>query len=168
MKHILITDDAPDTRMLFECTFREQLTTSEWRFSFANNGEEAILILQEHSDIVVAVVDLMMPRMDGFDLLRYLQTSYAYIVPIVYSVSDNRENMTKTMRFGAFDYLIKPVNPQILQKSLFHALEHYQHTLAATHHRLRQALELQAATLQTMNNISAAVQESHHYAAIPA
>lgn len=161
--HILVVDDNPETSDFFRLIFRKQIDLQEWRFSFASDGKAAILELQEHSDIQIAIIDLMMPGMDGFELLSYIQHHYSYIVPIVMSADDNRESMRDTMRLGASDYLIKPATKPEVEAAIHKALQRYTHTLAATHHRLRQALELQAATMQTMNTIHAATQESHRY-----
>nr|GFB97763.1 hypothetical protein [Tanacetum cinerariifolium] len=75
MMKILVVDDEPDVRTLFEQRFRREIRSGALSFSFAFSGEEALDYLHEHhSEVVLILSDINMPGMSGLELLRRVRT----------------------------------------------------------------------------------------------
>lgn len=66
---IMVVDDEPDIKMLILQRFRKQIQAGQWEFVFAEDGEEALVRLDENHDITLILSDINMPRMDGLTLL---------------------------------------------------------------------------------------------------
>ncbi len=76
------------------------------------NGKE---VLAHMSDEIGAVLlDLYMPEMDGITCLRHLRETWPDLTPIMITASDDISDAIESMKYGAFDYLIKPVKTQQL------------------------------------------------------
>ena len=76
------------------------------------SGEAALLFLQEH-DVALLLLDIMLPRMDGFAVCRRIREQQA--VPIlIMSARKDRSDQLNGYELGADDYIEKPVDPQIL------------------------------------------------------
>jgi two-component system, chemotaxis family, sensor kinase CheA len=111
-KKILIADD--DMRNIFALTTvleREQL-----KVIFAQNGVEALEQLHNHQDIDLILMDIMMPKMDGFEAIRAIrQDPYYQSLPIIAvtakAMKNDRENC---LAAGATDYLSKPIDMEQL------------------------------------------------------
>ncbi len=72
---ILVVDDEPDVRLLFEQRFRREIRSGEFEFSFAYSGEEALTFLRDHpSQVVLILSDINMPGMSGLELPRHVKT----------------------------------------------------------------------------------------------
>src|SRR5262249_1930854 len=99
-----------------------QLMLADWGFQVvtAGNGVEAWHILQEKPSPWLAVVDWMMPEVDGLELCRRvradanLQSMYL----ILLTARDDQEDIVTGLEAGADDYLTKPVNPNELRARL--------------------------------------------------
>ena len=100
---ILIVEDDPVTQNLF----RRFLARSGFAVLVADNGEDAFnLTLTHQPDLVL--LDLMMPRMDGFGFLELLRTSSAAGTPvIVTSALADLERQEHARELGANEYLVK-------------------------------------------------------------
>jgi len=105
MKTILIIDDEAEIRELLTI----YLTNHGYATITAGNGAEAMTILQERSiDLVIA--DIMMPQMDGLELLK--KTRQNSQIPFLF-ISAKSDDMDKIygLQLGADDYVGKPFNP---------------------------------------------------------
>lgn len=104
-KKILIVDDAVDTVELLTKRFRsEGYDTSE-----AYNGEEALSKVPEyHPDLIV--LDIMMPKIDGYEVCRTLKTddSTKYIPILMLTAKGEVDYKVKGLDIGADDYMAKP------------------------------------------------------------
>ena len=107
---VLIVDDEPDVRALVRSSLafaRQDLTPLE-----AADGDEALaMIYNERPDIVV--LDLALPRRDGFALLEQVRQKSDLPI-IVLTARGLEEDKIKGLRLGADDYLTKPFSPQEL------------------------------------------------------
>ena len=66
---LLVVDDEEDLELLIRQRFRRHIRHGEIDFVFARNGKEALVKLEEHSDIRLVLSDINMPVMDGLTLL---------------------------------------------------------------------------------------------------
>ena len=118
MAHILVVDDEPAIREVLECTL-EMLGHT---VSAAGSGVEALARFDaETFDLVLS--DVMMPDMNGFDLLAELQFRTHGQVPfVILSSHDDPESVEAAIFAGAFDYLPKPFRPTDIAAVLARAL----------------------------------------------
>ena len=86
-----------------------KLKQEAYRVFVAYDGEEALEILdKEHVDLIIC--DIMMPKMDGYQLTKELRSS-AYTLPILMITAKNQlEDMEKGFHAGTDDYMIKPIH----------------------------------------------------------
>ncbi len=109
-RKILIVDDEPALVKVFSIKLR----VSGYEVITALNGQEALdLIKAEHPDIVL--LDVIMPGMDGFEVLRKLR-SFSKLPVIVFSARP--EYARRAISLGANDFLAKPFNIDELMKTI--------------------------------------------------
>lgn len=109
---ILIVDDSAVNRMLLLKIFSNEYNTLQ-----AGNGVEALRILREFPNIDAMLLDIMMPKMDGYEVLEAMQKNpQLKEIPVIVDTSaDDTESMIKALDLGALDVLIKPFNPMVVQ-----------------------------------------------------
>jgi two-component system response regulator AtoC len=118
MDKILIIDD--DKSMLD--TLKLYLADSDYKIFLANSGAMGINILeQEHPDIVIS--DLIMPEINGLDVLIKSKKFDQYINVIMLTAFDDMESTIKAIQLGAYDYLSKPIEQERLKIIIKRALE---------------------------------------------
>jgi two-component system alkaline phosphatase synthesis response regulator PhoP len=110
-KKILITDDEPHIRMLLEQTL-EELEDYDVEFFLAENGEEALVIIEEERPQLV-FLDVMMPKMNGFDVCRTvkLERGMDDVFIIMLTAKGQEYDKEKGKEVGADMYITKPFNP---------------------------------------------------------
>ena len=102
---VLVAEDNADMRELF-CTV---LAESGYRCVPAADGLEALGLLdREYIDLIVA--DIMMPRMDGYQLTRAVRDAGMELPILMVTAKDQFDDLQKGFRSGADDYMVKPVN----------------------------------------------------------
>jgi two-component system, OmpR family, alkaline phosphatase synthesis response regulator PhoP len=106
---ILIADDDPDVVRILDA----QMRGAGYRTSVVFDGAEALNRI-ESSPPDVVILDLMMPKMGGFDLLQKLQARQPRPKSIVLSARGREDDVTRAFELGADDYVTKPFNPQEL------------------------------------------------------
>lgn len=81
-----------------------------------SNGREALEWMEAHGAPACAIVDLMMPEIDGFQLIEKVRASEKLkrTPLIVLSSKENSVDRIRCLRMGADDYLLKPFNPEEL------------------------------------------------------
>lgn len=99
---VLVVDDEQSLRDFV----RRNLEVRKYHVHTATNGMEALAIFKAQS-IDLAVVDLMMPHMDGIELIRRIR-QVSYVPIIVLSALDEEEDRIRALQIGADDYLTKP------------------------------------------------------------
>ena len=105
MFHILVVDDDKNTRMYFEAV----LASNGYTVSGASNGEEALGVMdKEHIDLVV--LDIMMPKMDGYELTKILRESDNNLPILMVSAKQLPADKNRGFVVGTDDYMTKPVN----------------------------------------------------------
>ncbi|NCB43442.1 MAG: EAL domain-containing protein [Clostridia bacterium] len=108
---ILVVDDSKTDRIMIESML------GDYQVITASDGVEALEKIGEHPDIDLMILDLNMPRMDGFQLLTKLKEEEAIpsIRTIVLTNYDELENEIRGLKLGAVDYLRKPVQMDSLR-----------------------------------------------------
>lgn len=110
MAKILVVDDETDLEMLIKQKFRRQIREQQYEFTFATDGNDALVKIGEHPDIEIVLSDINMPGMDGLTLIGKLSEDNPLIKSIIVSAYGDMENIRTAMNRGAYDFLCKPVN----------------------------------------------------------
>lgn len=105
MNTILVVDDDAHIRKLI----RLYLENSNYGVVEAEDGEEAIDLLGKHK-IDLAIVDVMMPKVDGYELTEDIR-SYLDIPILMVTAKGESQDKVKGFRAGTDDYLVKPFDP---------------------------------------------------------
>ena len=115
---ILLIDDEEE----FATTLAERLELRGYETRTAGCGEDGLNLLSQES-FDIAVLDLMMPGMNGLDTLRRIKSD-APDMPVVLLTGhgSTREGM-EGMRLGAFDYLMKPLDIKDLTQKILTAVD---------------------------------------------
>lgn len=110
-KSVLIVDDNPVNRLLI----RHTLQSEGYELAEADGGAEALRrIAASKPDLLL--LDLMMPEMDGFEVVRRLRGGLAPEMPVmVLTAMSESESQALALELGADDYLTKPFDPKILR-----------------------------------------------------
>lgn len=124
MAKILVVDDESDLELLVKQKFRRKIRENIYEFVFAQNGEDALLKLQENPDIDVMLSDINMPIMDGLTLLTRLADSNAILKSVMVSAYGDMQNIRTAMNRGAFDFVCKPVDFEDLDLTIEKTLQH--------------------------------------------
>lgn len=110
---VLIADDTQVNRFVLQHAAQNQ----GLEVITATDGEEAIGVLEEHPDTTLVLLDWMMPKLSGMDVVRWIrdreallkQIPYTYVIMV--TAKDQREDLHAGLGAGADDYLVKPVDP---------------------------------------------------------
>lgn len=117
---ILIVDDTP-----FNVQFLSQLLSREYRVKVAGDGASALAIATQapHPDLIL--LDIMMPQMDGYEVLRKLRKDRrCRAIPIILITAlTASEHEKKGFDLGASDYIVKPVKSAVLMARVQRQLE---------------------------------------------
>lgn len=105
MFKILIVEDDYELRMLFQ----RVLTQNGYLVRGVENGEDALAALElDYVDLIIS--DIMMPVMDGYDLVRSLREANYQIPVLMITAKDAFDDMRLGFLSGSDDYMVKPVN----------------------------------------------------------
>jgi len=111
---ILLVDDRTENLFALEVIFSDQ----NYLCVRANSGKEALDILSNEEDFAIILMDVQMPRMDGFETVELIrQNKKLERIPIIFLTAsmDSSVQIFKGYLAGAVDYLIKPFSPVILK-----------------------------------------------------
>jgi DNA-binding response OmpR family regulator len=106
---ILVVDDEPAIIQVV----RDRLTREGLIVRSAPTGEQALALVSEDAPDLI-ILDLMLPDMDGFEVLRRLRQSGRDEPVIVLTARDDDVDMIVGLEMGADDYVVKPFNPRAL------------------------------------------------------
>jgi len=105
MFHILVADDDKNTRKLIGAV----LEAEGYTVSMATDGQEALDILdRQHIDLIV--LDIMMPRMDGYEFTRMLREARSNLPILMVSAKQLPEERHQGFIVGTDDYITKPID----------------------------------------------------------
>lgn len=113
---ILLADDEPIARTMLE----HWLTGWGYTVVAVRDGEQALEALKADPEIRLAVVDWVMPKVDGLGVCRAIRSgpNEPYIYVVLLTARDNKADIVEGLDAGADDYLIKPCNPLELKVRL--------------------------------------------------
>ena len=121
---IMVVDAEPDLQMLILQKFRKKIHNDDYEFYFAENGMEALNVLNETKDISLILSDINMPKMDGLTLLQKLQeVEEAALKTVIVSAYGDMENIRTAMNRGAFDFVTKPIDFTDLETTIERGLK---------------------------------------------
>ncbi|WP_101047357.1 response regulator [Macromonas nakdongensis] len=108
---VMVVDDTPQNLALMT-----ELLRTQYRVVVANNGERALKLLQSGQRPDLILLDIMMPGMDGYELLQRLKADPASArIPVIFLTAKAEiEDETRGLALGAVDYITKPISPPIV------------------------------------------------------
>jgi DNA-binding response OmpR family regulator len=105
MFHILVADDDKNTRKLFKAV----LEADGYKVSTAENGEDALDIMDREC-IDLVVLDIMMPKMDGYEFTKTLRDGNNTLPILMVSAKQLPEDKRQGFLVGTDDYITKPID----------------------------------------------------------
>ena len=121
MKTILIVDDEEGIRESLQGILEDE----GFRVIFAENGEQGLAQVKEESPDLV-LLDIWMPGIDGVEVLRRIRDAYPEQLVIMMSGHGTIETAVKATKFGAFDFIEKPLSLEKLLVAIANALKVHQ------------------------------------------
>ena len=108
---VLVVDDTPDNLSIMSGLLKE-----EYKVKVATGGERALKIAQSDPQPQLILLDIMMPEMDGFEVIRRLKSdSKTQGIPVIFlSAKALPEDKQKGYDLGAVDYITKPIDPMMI------------------------------------------------------
>jgi len=106
---ILVVDDEPAIVQVI----RERLDREGFAATAAGSGQAALAAVEEETPDLI-ILDLMLPDLDGFEVLRRLRSSGQDMPVIILTARDDDVDVVVGLELGADDYVVKPFNPREL------------------------------------------------------
>jgi len=120
---LLVEDEAADAEVLLRA-LEQQFANDETReidFTVASRAEGALKLLEEE-EIHLVLTDVRMPGMGGIEFLKRVQALNFSIPVIMISGMTSLDTAVECIRHGAFDYITKPINPDVLSARIHRAI----------------------------------------------
>jgi len=152
--NILVVDDDEKSILVIQ----DLLEFEGYRVFTSSNGREALDQI-EKTEMDLVITDFQMPVMDGFELLQAINRGFPDL-PVIMLTGQYREDMEKaitTLKEGAYDYMLKPVNLTKLRKSVFATLQ-----ISQSKRESRALTEILERTLTELNKKSEKLEELTH------
>lgn len=120
MEKLLIADDEPGIRRLVRMT----LESDDYDIIEASNGQEALDLARLHKPALI-LLDVMMPRLGGFDICRELKADpeTASITIVMLTARAQESDQSEARDAGADDYFMKPFSPVALMRKVDEIIE---------------------------------------------
>lgn len=128
---LLIVDDVEINREILRDIFDEQYVVYE-----AGDGEEALLLLQEHKDeLALVFLDLQMPKKNGLDVLQFMnKTGLIDLIPVIMITGESTvDSDVKAYELGAADIIYKPFAPAVVIRRALNIIELYENRIHLEH-----------------------------------
>ncbi len=115
MKKLLIVDDEPNIVMSLEYLFKKE----KFEVFIARDGAEAIEIVKNNT-LDIILLDIMMPNVDGYQVLKYLKQNedFKNIKVIILSAKNKSTDIELGLNLGADKYIAKPFSTKNLVKEV--------------------------------------------------
>lgn len=111
-RHILVADDEPHIGRIIKM----KLENGPFRVTLAYDGQEAVDVLERENDINLVLLDLMMPRKSGMDVLEFVraQEKWKDLPCVILTAAGEDQRQKDAMKSGASEFLTKPFSPKKL------------------------------------------------------
>lgn len=119
MKKMLVVDDELEICEFLKNFFEER----DFKVLTAYSGYEALDILKTVKPQVV-LLDIFMPGMDGMSVLKRIKEIYPDVKVIMVTAIETQEKIQEAIRFGADNYITKPLSLEYLEKDVREKVEH--------------------------------------------
>lgn len=125
-QQVLIVDDEVINRAILMEMFQDE--GDEYELLEAANGSEAVSQIEDHHDIVLILLDVVMPIMNGFKVLEYMQEhDLLKAIPVILITGETiQDSEDKAYSFGVADVIHKPFYPHIVKRRSKNIIELYQ------------------------------------------
>lgn len=110
---ILFLEDEPTIQEVLS----EYMKIQDYQVTAANDGEEALTYLKDE-DFDMAVLDIMVPKVSGLQVLSYIKEHKPEMATIMLTALEDEKTQVQAFNLYADDYVIKPVSPIILLKRM--------------------------------------------------
>jgi two-component system response regulator HydG len=147
---ILLVDDEEALRIAAE----KILQREGYRVTSCPNAKEGLAQFGVEG-VDLLITDLMLPDLDGIEVLKRAKESRPTVEVIVITGHGTVEKAVEAMRLGAYDFIEKPLDPPLLLKAVAKAID--RHRLAAENRQLREQLQKQAGEEALVGNCAAMV-----------
>ena len=119
---ILIVDDSELNR-----TVLADILGDEYNFIEAENGARAIELLRTHTDIDLILLDMVMPEMNGFDVLTAMNNNRQIEdIPVVMISAENGiEHIERAYDLGVIDYISRPFDAKVVYRRVYNTIKLY-------------------------------------------
>jgi len=156
--HILIIDDVADNIQVAMNILKED----SYDFSFASNGEEALALIEseaKHFDLIL--LDIMMPKLDGYEVCRRLKSNPAtQDIPVIFLTAKvDIDSIKKGFDVGAVDYLTKPFHSEELISRVKNHLDLYKAKRLLQHNNLSLETKINFSTKRLMTELESSQRE---------
>ena len=122
-QQILIVDDSEMNRLILS-----EILGSDYRILEAADGEECLEKLHQHmGDLSLVLLDLVMPKMDGFEVLDYMNRNHTIedLPVIMISSEDNEASVRRAYEMGVSDYVSRPFDSRVVYRRVFNTIKLY-------------------------------------------
>ncbi|MCC2825955.1 diguanylate cyclase [Faecalicatena orotica] len=122
-QQILIVDDSEMNRAILT-----EILKKDYRILEAENGEECIRILEQYgTDISLVLLDLVMLKMDGFEVLSVMnRRQWIEDIPVIMiSSEDSSQFIQKAYEYGVSDYIARPFDARVVYQRVFNTIKLY-------------------------------------------
>ncbi|NMP32104.1 sigma-54-dependent Fis family transcriptional regulator [Thalassotalea sp. M1531] len=133
---ILLLEDSPTLSAIYAGF----LVDEPYELMMADSGQKALDIIHTHCPRIL-LLDLNLPDMEGMDILKYIHKENLPIVVVILTAHGSVDVAVDAMRFGAFDFISKPVEPKRLLITLRNAINN--HTMSRMIDEYRENFERQ-------------------------
>jgi len=113
MKRILVVDDEQEICEFLKMFFEDR----DFEVRTASSGEKALEAIAKETPHVV-LLDIHMPGMDGMNVLKKIKAQHPQVKVIMVTAIETREKIEEAMRFGADNYITKPLSLEYLEKDV--------------------------------------------------
>lgn len=145
---ILIVDDEEVNRAILECQFQD-----DYEILQASNGQDAIKQIENNDNLVLIMLDIVMPLLDGFGVLDYMQgRNLIEQIPVILITSETVRNSETAYEYGIADVIHKPFYPDIVKRRAENIIELYQNKHNMEIRLKEQEEELRAQQMKLQKN----------------
>lgn len=158
-KTVMIVDDSK-----FNQEMLSEMLGEQYEYVYANDGVQAIDILNSAVAVDVILLDINMPHMDGFEVLRIMnEKSWIEEIPVVVVSSESQsELLNRTFELGAIDCIIRPFRAIVVRHRVENSLKLYVKQKNLTSLVKKQLYERQKANNMMINIFSHMVENRNH------